>query len=155
VPSSSKFAQAWYCWAEQVNTQARRPCGRCSKPLTKARIAKGKRYCYLCEKKNKRDSRVKSHDRRVCDVYGLNPGDYDLLLAAQNGKCPVKNCRANGTTKFLAVEHDHKLPPGRLSVRGLMCSMHNGWIGKAGDDPEVFESIAAYLRNPPAREVLK
>jgi hypothetical protein len=32
--------------------------------------------------------------------------------------------------------------------------MHNEWIGRAGDDPEVFESIASYLLEPPAREAL-
>jgi len=32
--------------------------------------------------------------------------------------------------------------------------MHNEWIGRAGDSPEVFDSLAAYLRDPPARKLL-
>jgi len=132
-----------------------RSCARCSNKLTKNRVAKRKRYCFKCEVINKREQRARAHEGRVIKTYGLRPGEYQLLLDAQGGKCPVKGCRANGRTKFLAVEHDHKLGFTRLAVRGLMCSMHNNWIGRAGDDPEVFDSIAAYLRNPPAREVLK
>jgi hypothetical protein len=32
--------------------------------------------------------------------------------------------------------------------------MHNEWIGRAGDNPEIFDSLASYLRDPPAREML-
>lgn len=96
-----------------------------------------------------------THARRVADVYGLLPGDYEALLEAQGGTCAILHCRAAGGTRRLAVEHDHKLEYlGREAVRGLACAVHNEWIGRAGDDPEVFESIAAYLRNPPARKVL-
>jgi hypothetical protein len=42
----------------------------------------------------------------------------------------------------------------RACVRGLACVTHNEWIGRAGDDPEVFDSLAAYLRNPPGRATL-
>jgi len=132
---------------------ARRSCARCKNTLTKPRTQARKRYCFRCEILNRRESKAKAHETRVMKVYGLRPGEYGLLLKAQDGHCPVFGCKAKGVTKWLAVEHDHKLS-GRVSVRGLMCSMHNGWIGRAGDDPRVFDSIAAYLRNPPARRVL-
>jgi hypothetical protein len=32
--------------------------------------------------------------------------------------------------------------------------MHNGWLGKAADDPLVFISLYNYLISPPARKVL-
>jgi hypothetical protein len=32
--------------------------------------------------------------------------------------------------------------------------MHNEWIGRTGDNPDIFDSLASYLRNPPAREIL-
>jgi hypothetical protein len=130
-----------------------RSCARCKNTLTKKRAQTRKRYCFRCEHLTRRESKAKAHEQRVMTVYGLRPGEYDLLLKAQDGSCAVFNCRAKGVTKYLAVEHDHKLT-GRVSVRGLMCSMHNGWIGRAGDDPRVFDSIAAYLRDPPARKVL-
>lgn len=100
----------------------------------------------------KRRSAV-AHEARSIGVYGLLPGDYEALYAAQGGRCAIHGCRAAGGTRRLAVEHDHKLE-GRESVRGLVCAVHNEWIGRAGDDPEVFDSLAEYLRNPPARRVL-
>jgi hypothetical protein len=77
------------------------------------------------------------------------------MLIAQHGFCAVHKCRARGVSKALAVEHNHKLGlHNRKAVRGIMCAQHNKWIGMAGDDPEVFESIARYLRDPPAQKVL-
>ena len=32
--------------------------------------------------------------------------------------------------------------------------MHNEWIGRTGDNPEIFDALAAYLRDPPARKLL-
>lgn len=111
--------------------------------------------CTTCHRAVVKARRKAAHEKRSQSVYGLNEGEYDLLYEAQGGKCAIAKCRATGKTKKLAVEHDHKLEHlKRDSVRGLVCGPHNGWIGQAGDDPEVFESIAAYLRNPPARAVL-
>lgn len=97
--------------------------------------------------------KAKNHSTRVQKVYGLAEGEYDLLYAAQGGRCAILRCRARGVAKRLAVDHDHKLE-GRDAVRGLLCGPHNRAIGDNGDDPEVFEALAAYLRNPPARAVL-
>lgn len=94
-----------------------------------------------------------SHESRVTDVYGLLPGDYERLYAAQGGRCAIHGCRARGISRRLSVDHDHKLE-GRASVRGLLCSDHNSWIGRAADDPEVFLALAEYLKNPPAVKVL-
>jgi hypothetical protein len=86
----------------------------------------------------------------------MKPGDYRKLYESQDGRCAIKNCRARGVRVRLAVDHDHKLGfRNRKAVRGLLCKRHNRMIGQAGDDPEVFDSIAAYLRHPPAWEVLK
>ena len=139
---------------EQGRLLKPRRCRRCNRLLTKGRLLQNKMFCGPCEQVNKKASKERAHDRYVGNEYGLEPGDYERLLKAQGGKCPVKGCRARGLSKRLAVEHDHKLGKTRQAVRGLMCGPHNDWIGMAGDDPEVFESIAAYLRNPPARRVL-
>jgi hypothetical protein len=140
---------------EQNRVYKGRPCRRCGRPLTKGRLLANKFFCHPCELANRREAKERSHERYVGQEYGLEPGDYGLILEAQGGRCAVKGCRANGTTKLLAVEHDHKLGNTREAVRGLVCGMHNEWIGRAGDDPEVFESIAEFLRNPPAHKVLK
>jgi hypothetical protein len=130
-----------------------RSCAKCKRTLTKKRNSARKKYCYRCEHLIRREQKAQAHERRVIAVYGLYPGDYQDLLDAQDGKCAVFGCKAKGVTKWLAVEHDHKMS-GRASVRGLCCSRHNSWLAHSGDDPRVFDSIAAYLRSPPARKVL-
>lgn len=111
--------------------------------------------CDTHNRAKKKATRAAAHAKRVQSVYGLEQGEYELLLAAQGGKCAVLKCRARGVVKRLAVDHDHALEHlGRASVRGLLCGPHNQAIGEAGDDPAVFDSIAEYLRNPPARAVL-
>lgn len=149
--------ERWYRDAEaKASGRVIKPrnCRRCSRRLSRDRLLQRKQFCGPCEIKNKRESRERAHDRYVGQTYGLDPGEYTLILEAQGGRCAVKTCRANGTSKRLAVEHDHRLGNTVEAVRGLMCGVHNDWIGMAGDNPEVFESIADYLRNPPAREVL-
>jgi hypothetical protein len=133
-----------------------RPCPGCGKPLSADRISKRKKRCYACECRILREQREAAHDRRVEKLYGLRPGEYRKLYEAQGGKCAIYGCRARGLVVSLAVDHDHKLGLyNRMAVRGLLCKHHNRQIGYASDDPQVFDSLAAYLRNPPAREVLK
>lgn len=111
--------------------------------------------CVTHHRKVVKARRAKAHEKRVTGIYGLNEGEYELLYEAQGGTCAIHKCRARGAVKKLAVDHQHDIEHlGRDSVRGLLCGPHNQWLGQAGDDPEVFESVAAYLRNPPARAVL-
>ncbi len=131
-------------------------CPKCSNPLSTQRQAQRKKYCYLCETKIRREQRERQHDRRVEALYGLRPGDYRRLYIAQNGHCAIHNCLARGLRIALAVDHDHALGlHNRKAVRGLLCKFHNRMFGHAGDDPEVFDSMAEYLRSPPAHEVLR
>lgn len=64
--------------------------------------------------------------------YGLSPGAYDGMLAAQGGACGM--CR-KPSSKRLHVDHDHQCCPGVTScgqcVRGLLCQACNvrlGWL---------------------------
>lgn len=87
-----------------------------------------------------------THDKRTQRVYGLAPGEYQRLYEAQGGRCAILRCRATGTgRRKLAVDHDHKTG----KVRGLICSTHNQMFADNGDDPEVFQSMANYLKSPP------
>lgn len=93
------------------------------------------------------------HDTRVTKTYGLQPGDYNRLLTAQGGVCATCGPRTgrNGSGgRRLAVDHNHATG----EVRGLLCSTCNRSIGDQHDDPDTFQRIADYLRNPPARLVL-
>lgn len=91
-----------------------------------------------------------SHDRMVQKVYGLQPGEYELLYLGQGGRCAIVGCRATGKVKRLAVDHDHQTG----EVRGLLCGPHNQVIGYNRDNPEAFRSLADYLESPPARSIL-
>lgn len=74
--------------------------------------------------------------------YGLTPGAYDELLAAQGGACAI--CRgdvAGKSKKYFSVDHDHT--SGR--VRGLLCEGCNFGLGKFKDSPELLQAAISYL----------
>lgn len=124
-------------------------CVAAGRPLNRPAPHPGPR-CATDHRAFVKAQKVRNHDKTVARVYGLAPGDYERLLAAQGGSCAVSKCRATGKSKRLAVDHDHRTG----EVRGLLCSTHNRLIGLHRDDPESFRSIAAYLESPPARLVL-
>jgi hypothetical protein len=82
-------------------------------------------------------------------VYGLGPGQYDLLKASQNGTCAICQ-RATGARKKLAVDHDHSSG----YVRGLLCGPCNKILGHLRDDPKLAMNIYLYLQAPPAFDVI-
>lgn len=90
--------------------------------------------------------KASSHERRVQEVYGLGPGDYDRLYEAQGGKCYICQ-RATGSSRKLSVDHDHKTG----FVRGLLCRPCNDLLGHLRDDIEAAYRIVHYLRRPPAK----
>jgi hypothetical protein len=135
-------------------------CARCGNPLSKPRLEARKRKCYRCEVAVRMEGRQRAHDMRV-ESEDFTAADYWHLYEKQGGTCAIYTCRAKGKSRHLTVEHDHACEMGhdpkrwcRACVRGLTCSMHNEWIGRTGDDPAIFDSLAAYLRVPPAREIL-
>jgi hypothetical protein len=90
----------------------------------------------------------RAHDKRVADTYGLNPGEYEILLAAQNGACAV--CKKKFPYR-LDCDHDHATG----IVRGLLCKSDNRKVlPYAKDDPIRLRAAADYLENPPAPRVL-
>lgn len=106
--------------------------------------------CFTHHKAFKKAAKQRSHDAAVSRTYGLAPGDYERLYESQGRRCAIAGCRATGKSKRLAVDHDHRTG----EVRGLLCTPHNRVIGYNFDSPEAFDSLAEYLRNPPARAVL-
>lgn len=106
--------------------------------------------CRTHDRAVKKIRKAANHERMVQSTYGLQPGDYERLYAAQGGRCAIVGCRATGRVKRLAVDHNHATG----EVRGLLCGPHNRLIGYNRDNPEAFRSLAEYLENPPARRVL-
>jgi hypothetical protein len=65
-----------------------------------------------------------NHQSHMSRTYSLAPGEYEALLAFQNGRCYV--CGKQPRKRRLAVDHDHSCCPGEIScgrcVRGLLCA---------------------------------
>lgn len=86
---------------------------------------------------------------RLEKTYGLGPGQYEAMYAAQGGVCAL--CKvATGKTKALAVDHDHKTG----FVRGLLCGPCNKILGHARDDTDYFHRCVGYLLSPPAHKTI-
>ena len=103
--------------------------------------------CATCWRAERKRRAAAGHDKMTQRVYGLPPGAYAALLAAQGGVCAI--CLvANGKTKRLAVDHDHRTG----EPRGCLCGPCNQMIGRLG--PEALARALVYLDQPPARAVL-
>ena len=78
------------------------------------------------------------HERIVMTRYGLDPGEYDRMLAAQHGVCKI--CRRS-CHRRLSVDHCH----ATNKVRWLLCSKCNVGLGQFDDDPELLREAANCL----------
>lgn len=87
----------------------------------------------------------REHEKRVVKVYGLPPGGYDQLYRFQGELCAICR-RANGASRRLSVDHDHKTG----KVRGLLCRPCNDLLGHIRDDRATADRIVQYLLAPPA-----
>ncbi len=147
-------------------------------PISKAQ-AEGKRICKDCVRegvetyrpaphrgprcathwrKYRKGAKQAAHATYVQRQYGLDEGDYGKLYEAQNGVCAICQ-RANGATRKLSVDHDHKCCSGGVScgycVRGLLCRPCNDMLGHARDSWEFFARAIRYLQKPPATDALR
>ncbi len=131
-----------------------KPCKGCGSITKKQSWPDGRPIagprCQSCGRAEKKRVRANLREKRAQDVYGLPPGGYEALLASQGGSCAIHLCTARGLSRALAVDHNHETG----EVRGLLCVTHNQALGWARDNPDVFDSLAEYLRNPPSRVVL-
>lgn len=82
-----------------------------------------------------------SHDRYTQRKYGLAPGQYAEMLAAQDGRCAI--CTKVARTRRLAVDHDHltKLPRG-----ALLCWTCNKNLGQWEGDPIALYNLVQYAQ---------
>ena len=114
--------------------------------------------CATHDRDVRRARKAARHGSYVQKTYGLGEYDYGHLYEAQNGVCFICQ-RANGATRKLSVDHDHKCCNGPTScgacVRGLLCRPCNDMLGHARDDWQMFARAIRYLTAPPAPAVLK
>ena len=113
--------------------------------------------CRACWYARKRRRRTQGRASTVKRLYGWLTEEVEALKATQRGRCAI--ClRRVGVVKAGAVDHDHELErrgfPKRETVRGILCSTCNRYLGYIGDRPEVGIRLARYLIDPPAPRVL-
>lgn len=135
----------------KIIAKTKKPCCKDCKSTTRPATYPGPR-CHTCWRDETKRRKEAAHGRYVEQTYEITPEEYDALYKAQGGRCAICR-RATGRARRLAVDHNHKTG----EVRGLLCKPCNSYgIGMfARDEPEVLDRAADYLRNPPAREVLR
>lgn len=73
--------------------------------------------------------------------YGITIEDHREMMKRQDGRCALCRREPRSKLKPLAVDHDHKTG----KVRGLLCGLCNGFLGKVEADPTILERITPYL----------
>jgi recombination endonuclease VII len=90
-------------------------------------------------KRAKRDcARIADYSRRV--KYGMAPGEFKSLLAAQEHKCASCGDPINETNAH--VDHDHKTN----LFRGILCRHCNWGLGHFKDSCERLQKAINYLQ---------
>jgi len=78
--------------------------------------------------------------RQLKAQYGLPIEEFDRMLIAQNGLCPICSKQMTGW-KEPCVDHDHETGANR----DLLCSNCNKVLGFMRDSPELLEKARDYL----------
>ena len=73
--------------------------------------------------------------------YGLRKGEYDRMLAEQDGKCAICGTSDPSPRRHFAVDHCHHTS----EVRGLLCGRCNTGIGQLQHSEEILLSALRYL----------
>ena len=103
-------------------------CMYCPKPM--ARRENGRRR--ICQDCNR--------ERKYLYQYGIDLIDYREMWESQGGLCgacnqPETALRADGTVRWLCVDHDHATG----LVRGLLCYHCNQGVGHFKDNTEYLQ----------------
>lgn len=75
--------------------------------------------------------------------YGIEPDDYDALLAAQGERCASCGTDDPGGSRgrrYFCVDHNHDTG----EVRALLCDDCNVALGRLKDDPNRIAGLLAY-----------
>lgn len=126
-----------------------KPCKDCPSDSKRDTPYPGPR-CYTHHKAKKARDAERARDRRMCQTYGLKPGEWLKLLEAQGFKCAI--CGLPFTkTRPPDLDHDHKTG----FARGALCKSDNRKVlPYAKDDPARLRAAANYLENPIAIRIL-
>lgn len=109
----------------------------------------------------RRARRTAGKAARVEKTYGISAELQERIRAKQGGVCAICGPRTGRSGKYraLATDHDHSCCDGPTScgkcVRGFLCGTCNKILGWWHDDVDTFLRAVDYLRDPPAREILR
>jgi len=94
---------------------------------------------------------TKRREYKRKENYGITQTEWDALFTSQGNCCG--NCRSTdpGTKTHWHTDHDHVSG----EVRGILCAHCNRMVGAAKDDIDILLQAVEYLKNPPARKILK
>lgn len=102
------------------------------------------KYCSLSCRKAEARRRVPQRWRHLSSRYGLKPDAFSVMLAQQDGRCPICATELVGTgaeRNAPNVDHDHTT--GKL--RAILCRPCNIALGHLKEDPDIFRAAAEYL----------
>lgn len=129
-----------------------RTCATCGVPGTRATFRGS--YCPPCATIHQAQAQKRMMERKggsyrytrniyLKRVYGITIEEYEVMLEAQGGKCAICPVEAGASDRLaLCVDHNHVT--GRK--RELLCVGCNFRVMNLGDDRELFELTAAYIR---------
>jgi hypothetical protein len=89
-----------------------------------------------------------ARDRYLRRTYDISADEFDLIVEAQGGKCPV--CERDLSGLRGDVDHDHVSG----IIRGILCRFDNHRVVGRHRDWRVLARATEYLRDPPAVIVL-
>lgn len=135
-------------------------CQDCAAPITQSGHGRRRLRCDECRIRRvqqrcaERYAALSPEKRQAVREYGLQKNygigvaDFDVLLAAQGGRCAICDTdKPNG--KGWQVDHDHKSGANR----GILCHGCNVGLGNYRDDPAILRSAIAYLELHASRRV--
>lgn len=82
-------------------------------------------------------------DHKRKSKYQLSLGEYNRMLATQNGLCAICETDRPGGRGGFHVDHCHST--GR--IRGLLCNSCNTGLGKFSDNQTLLQRAINYLKN--------
>jgi hypothetical protein len=97
--------------------------------------------CAADQKKYRQNNPEQFADYSRKNLYGLKPGEYDTMLASQNGRCAICLTNTPGGKGPFHVDHCHE----GGHIRGLLCHCCNLGIGYLKHSKTVLEAAIVYL----------
>ena len=123
-------------------------CNTCNEDLPLESYAKcsqnkdGRQWrCRLCWKKKRSVVKESIREYQLQHKFGITSSDYTRMWEDQGGVCKI--CKQPEPVKGRSLAVDHCHTTGK--VRGLLCGLCNGGLGKFRDNPQLLKEAINYL----------